>query len=88
MPAYGTPGSMRVSAMQTFLSVLVLLALVAMGVLFIVRVNAQTVGRPTPHRYAHMKESFQQRLHKHAHGAGTETRTTGPPPSREPGDDR
>ncbi|WEB41691.1 hypothetical protein MOV08_22070 [Streptomyces yunnanensis] len=74
--------------MQTFLSVLVLLALVAMGVLFIVRVNAQTAGRPTPHRYAHMKESFQQRLHKHAHGAGTGTRTTGPPPSREPGDDR
>lgn len=80
---------MRVSAMQTFLSVLVLLALIAMGVLFLIRVNAQTVGRPTPHRYAHLKESVQHRLHKRSHGAGPGTRTTtGPPPSREPDDDR
>ncbi|MFB6602662.1 hypothetical protein ACFCXR_10475 [Streptomyces noursei] len=74
--------------MQTFLSVLVLLALIALGVLFLIRVNAQTVGRPTPHRYAHLKESFQQRLHKHPHGAGPGAHPTGPPPSRESGDDR
>ncbi|MFB7635686.1 hypothetical protein ACFC0M_32690 [Streptomyces sp. NPDC056149] len=80
---------MRVNAMQTFLSVIVLLALVAMGVLFIVRVNGQTAGRPAPHRYAHLKESFGQRRHKRAHDARPEARTTGPaPPTREPDDDR
>ncbi|WP_344574727.1 hypothetical protein [Streptomyces lunalinharesii] len=88
MPASRVPETLRVSAMQTFLSVLVLLALIALGVLFLIRVNAQTVGRPTPHRYAHLKDSFQQRLHKHPHGAGPGAHPTGPPPSREPGDDR
>ncbi|MCK7623798.1 hypothetical protein MUU72_11935 [Streptomyces sp. RS10V-4] len=74
--------------MQTFLSVLVLLALIAMGVLFLLRVNAQTSGRPTPHRYTHLKESFQHRLHhRHGHETGTDPQArTGspPPPSREP----
>ncbi|WP_234430856.1 hypothetical protein [Streptomyces sp. NRRL F-4489] len=72
--------------MQTFLSVLVLLALIAMGVLFLLRVNAQTSGRPAAHRYAHWKESFQHRLHhRHGQDTGPRTRTGGPPPSsREP----
>ncbi len=79
---------MRVSAMQTFLSVLVLLALIVLGVLFLIRVNDQTVGRPAPHRYTHLKETFQRRLHRHPHGVAPGPHTTGPPPSREPDDHR
>ncbi|MEW1657462.1 MULTISPECIES: hypothetical protein [unclassified Streptomyces] len=80
---------MRVSAMQTILSLIVLVALVAVGVLFLARVNAQTAGRPTPHHYAHMKESLHERLHKHAHGDRQETHPTGPPPPpREPDEHR
>ncbi|QHC20171.1 hypothetical protein GR130_00645 [Streptomyces sp. GS7] len=77
------------STMQTFLTVIVLLALVAMGVLFIARVYAQQAGRPNPHRYAHLWESFQHRLHRHPHGAHPGPHPAGPPPpSRDTGHDR
>ncbi|MFF4603697.1 hypothetical protein ACFY12_13295 [Streptomyces sp. NPDC001339] len=67
--------------MQTLLTVVVLLALVALGVLFIHRVNAQTAGRmATHHRYADWKRSMRQRVHGRPYdGARPGPRTTGPP---------
>ncbi|MGX1755446.1 hypothetical protein ACWIG5_00750 [Streptomyces lydicus] len=51
--------------MQTLWTVIVLLALVALGALFIARVNAQGTGRMAPHRYADWKQSLRDRKHKH-----------------------
>ncbi|MCZ1008887.1 hypothetical protein O1L68_21245 [Streptomyces lydicus] len=51
--------------MQTLWTVIVLLALVALGALFIARVNAQGTGRMAPHRYADWKQSLRNRKHKH-----------------------
>ncbi|WP_328385835.1 hypothetical protein OHS81_18425 [Streptomyces sp. NBC_00400] len=53
--------------MQTLWTVVVLLALVALGALFIARVNAQGTGRMAPHRYADWKHSLQNRKHKPPH---------------------
>ncbi|WP_129295424.1 hypothetical protein [Streptomyces lydicus] len=55
----------EVSTMQTLWTVIVLLALVALGALFIARVNAQGTGRMAPHRYADWKQSLRNRKHKH-----------------------
>lgn len=71
----------EVSTMQTLWTVVVLLALVALGALFIARVNAQGVGRMQTHRYADWKQSVRQRMHKRPHDeAGSEAPAAGPPP--------
>ncbi|MEU3988346.1 hypothetical protein OG301_18640 [Streptomyces platensis] len=67
--------------MQTLWTVVVLLALVALGALFIARVNAQGIGRMPTHRYADWKQSVRQRMHKRPHDeAGSEAPAAGPPP--------
>ncbi|WP_414504384.1 hypothetical protein [Streptomyces sp. NEAU-L66] len=67
--------------MQTLWTVVVLLALVALGALFIARVNAQGTGRMPTHRYADWKQSVRQRRHKRPHDeARPETPAAGPPP--------
>lgn len=53
--------------MQTLWTVVVLLALVALGALFIARVNAQGTGRMAAHRYADWKQSLRDRKHKQPH---------------------
>ncbi|GAU66540.1 hypothetical protein SSP35_03_01880 [Streptomyces sp. NBRC 110611] len=74
--------------MQTLLTVVVLLAMVALGVLLIHRVNAQTAGRmATHHRYADWKRSMRERAHKRPHhDARPGSRTTGPPPPSDESD--
>ncbi|MFG2830862.1 hypothetical protein ACGFWI_25875 [Streptomyces sp. NPDC048434] len=67
--------------MQTLWTVVVLLALVALGALFIARVNAQGAGRMAGHRYADWKQSMRQRKHKRPHDdAHPGTPVPGPPP--------
>ncbi|UKY51324.1 hypothetical protein [Streptomyces inhibens] len=67
--------------MQTLLTVAVLLALVALGALFIARVNAQGAGRMATHRYADWKQSLRQRMHKRPRdGAHRGPHVAGPPP--------
>ncbi|MFG2095927.1 hypothetical protein [Streptomyces sp. NPDC048612] len=67
--------------MQTLWTVVVLLALVALGALFIARVNAQQTGRMPTHRYADWRESVRHRRHKRPQGeAHPETPAAGPPP--------
>ncbi|SEE75741.1 hypothetical protein SAMN05428954_3775 [Streptomyces sp. 2112.3] len=68
--------------MQTLWTVVVLLALVALGALFIARVNAQGAGRMAPHRYADWKQSLRGRKHKPPHehdDAHPEAPPAGPP---------
>lgn len=50
--------------MQTLWTVVVLLALVALGALFIARVNAQGAGRMAGHRYGDWKQSIRLRKRK------------------------
>lgn len=50
--------------MQTLWTVVVLLALVGLGALFIARVNAQGAGRMPGHRYEDWKQSLRDRRHK------------------------
>ncbi|MGA5560263.1 hypothetical protein ACPCUV_03630 [Streptomyces platensis] len=67
--------------MQTLWTVVVLLALVALGALFIARVNAQGAGRMQTHRYADWKQSVRQRRHRRPHDdAASEAPAAGPPP--------
>ncbi|MCL7490160.1 MULTISPECIES: hypothetical protein [Streptomyces] len=67
--------------MQTLLTVVVLLALVALGALFIARVNAQGTGRMATHRYTDWKQSMRQRKQKRPHDAAhSESPAAGPPP--------
>lgn len=67
--------------MQTLLTVVVLLALVALGALFIARVNSQGAGRMATHRYSDWKQSMRQRKHKRPHDdAHAESPAAGPPP--------
>ncbi|MFG2284580.1 hypothetical protein ACGFOU_00630 [Streptomyces sp. NPDC048595] len=74
--------------MQTLLTVVVLLALVALGALFIARVNAQQTGRMATHRYADWKQSVRHRMHKRPRGGGRAgPRVAGPPPSGKAGSD-
>ncbi|MFJ9409200.1 hypothetical protein [Streptomyces sp. NPDC101393] len=76
--------------MQILLTVIVLLALVALGVLFIVRVNAQQAGRLAGHKYASLRPSFRLRMRKRSHGGGAHpgAHAAGPPPpTRRTGDD-
>ncbi|MDT0455733.1 hypothetical protein RM550_08270 [Streptomyces sp. DSM 41527] len=77
--------------MQTLWTVVVLLALVALGALFIARVNAQGAGRMAPHRYADWKQSLRGRKHKPPHdhddahpGAPTAGAPTAGPPTAGP----
>ncbi|MFC9236072.1 hypothetical protein ACFTZK_06350 [Streptomyces decoyicus] len=74
--------------MQTLLTVVVLLALVALGALFIARVNAQGAGRMATHRYTDWKQSMRQRKHKRPHDAAdSESPAAGPsPPPGKAGD--
>ncbi|MFF8788969.1 hypothetical protein [Streptomyces sp. NPDC015125] len=66
--------------MQTLWTVVVLLALVALGALFIARVNSQGAGRMSPHRYADWKQSLRNRKHKQPHDdAHPEPPVAGPP---------
>ncbi|MFE1174424.1 hypothetical protein [Streptomyces sp. NPDC058773] len=76
--------------MQTLWTVVVLLALVALGAVFIARVNAQQAGRMHTHRYADWKRSVRRRKHKQPHGeAHPGTPAAAPPPaSGEAGNDR
>ncbi|MGW1835888.1 hypothetical protein [Streptomyces sp. BBFR2] len=78
--------------MQTAVSVLVLLALIALGVLFLARVNAQRAGRMATHKYATLQPSFRLRMRKWPHGGGSRPgpHAAGPPPptSGGRGDDR
>lgn len=77
-----TEGFGEVSTMQTLLTVVVLLALVALGALFIARVNAQQAGRMATHRYADWKQSLRQRRHKRPRGESRSgPQAAGPPPS-------
>ncbi|RXS86881.1 hypothetical protein EST92_04925 [Streptomyces sp. TM32] len=67
--------------MQTLWTVVVLLALVALGVLIIARVNAQSTGRMAHHRYADWKQSRRRRKQQRQGGApppGADI--AGPPP--------
>ncbi|MEU9122497.1 hypothetical protein AB0C96_21990 [Streptomyces sp. NPDC048506] len=76
--------------MQTLLTVVVLLALVVLGALFIARVNAQQAGRMATHRYADWKQALRQRRHKRSHGeVPSEPHLAGPPapPSSKAGND-
>lgn len=70
--------------MQTLLTVVVLLALVALGALFIARVNAQQAGRMANHRYTDWKQSLRQRRHKRSRG-GTHSEPHAAGPSRSSG---
>ncbi|MGW1377099.1 hypothetical protein ACWD6P_22925 [Streptomyces sp. NPDC002446] len=70
--------------MQTLLTVVVLLALVGLGALFIARVNAQQAGRMATHRYADWMQSMRQRMHRGPRGGA---RPAGPPPSGKAGSD-
>ncbi|MCB5908628.1 hypothetical protein [Streptomyces pinistramenti] len=79
--------------MQTVLTVVVLLALVALGALFIVRVNAQQAGRLATHKYASLMPSFRLRMRKGTRGGAAHpgAHEAGPPPpssSRRPGSQR
>ncbi|WP_246103482.1 hypothetical protein [Streptomyces piniterrae] len=77
--------------MQTLLTVIVLLALVALGALFIARVNAQTTGRLATHRYAALRPSFRLRLRKRPHGDTSHPgphQAGPPPPTPQTGDDK
>ncbi|MFD9817212.1 hypothetical protein [Streptomyces sp. NPDC059080] len=68
--------------MQIALTVVVLLALVALGVLFLARVNAQRAGRMATHKYATLQPSFRLRMRKWPHGGGSRPgpHAAGPPP--------
>ncbi|MFG2862742.1 hypothetical protein [Streptomyces sioyaensis] len=67
--------------MQTLWTVVVLLALVALGVLFLARLNAQNIGRMPHHRYADWKRSRRQRRQQGQDDAPrTGAQMTGPPP--------
>ncbi|AOP50888.1 hypothetical protein [Streptomyces lydicus] len=75
--------------MQTLLTVVVLLALVGLGALFIARVNAQQTGRMASHRYADWRASMRQRRRRRPHGdapPGPQV-ASAPPPSGKPGND-
>ncbi|MEW1749172.1 hypothetical protein ACIQU1_04975 [Streptomyces angustmyceticus] len=70
--------------MQTLWTVVVLLALVGLGALFIARVNAQGTGRMPTHRYEDWKQSIRERRHKRP---DDDTRPEPPvPPDRAGGD--
>ncbi|GES31698.1 hypothetical protein AB0G60_12045 [Streptomyces angustmyceticus] len=70
--------------MQTLWTVVVLLALVGLGALFIARVNAQGTGRMPTHRYEDWKQSIRDRKHKPPDdGSGPEPPA---PPDRAGGD--
>ncbi|MFJ5799510.1 hypothetical protein [Streptomyces decoyicus] len=71
--------------MQTLLTVVVLLALVALGALFIARVNAQGAGRMATHRYTDWKQSMRQRKHKRPHDEAGHESPLSSPPSPPPG---
>ncbi|GLW16862.1 hypothetical protein ACFXN2_13735 [Streptomyces kronopolitis] len=66
--------------MQTLWTVVVLLALVALGALFLARLNAQNTGRMPHHRYADWKESRRLRKRQQAEAAGSGPHVAGPPP--------
>ncbi len=75
--------------MQTLLTVVVLLALVGLGALFIARVNSQQAGRMASHRCADWRESIRQRRHRRPRGdapPGPQVASS-PPPSGKPGND-
>ncbi|MFI7102045.1 hypothetical protein ACIBK8_22115 [Streptomyces sp. NPDC050161] len=79
--------------MQTVVTVIVLLALVALGVLFIARVNAQQAGRLATHKYAALLPSFRLRMRKGSRGGAAHpgAHAAGPPPPsppRRPGSQR
>ncbi|MGX1848899.1 hypothetical protein OIU91_22755 [Streptomyces sp. NBC_01456] len=66
--------------MQTLWTVVVLLALVGLGVLFLARLNAQNTGRMPHHRYADWKASRRLRRQQQAEAARGGPRMAGPPP--------
>ncbi|MFF9482821.1 hypothetical protein [Streptomyces sp. NPDC014733] len=68
--------------MQIALTVVVLLALIALGVLFLARVNAQQAGRMATHKYATLQPSFRLRMRRWPHGGGSRPgpHAAGPPP--------
>ncbi|MFD8543709.1 hypothetical protein [Streptomyces sp. NPDC059649] len=70
--------------MQTLLTVAVLLALIALGALFIARVNAQQTGRPATHRYADWMQSMRQRAHRRPRDGARPGPLPGPPPPAPP----
>ncbi|MFG2528412.1 hypothetical protein [Streptomyces sp. NPDC048516] len=70
--------------MQTLWTVIVLLALVALGALFIARVNAQGAGRMAPHRYADWRHSLRDRKHNQPHDDAHPGPPVAGPPVAEP----
>ncbi|MFF8309461.1 hypothetical protein ACF05W_02740 [Streptomyces lydicus] len=75
--------------MQTLWTVIVLLALVGLGALFIARVNAQQTGRMASHRYADWRESIRQRRQRRPREdapPGPQVASS-PPPSGKPGNE-
>ncbi|MFI2187435.1 hypothetical protein [Streptomyces sioyaensis] len=67
--------------MQTLWTVVVLVALVALGVLFLSRLNGQNTGRMPHHRYADWKRSRRQRRQAQQDVTPhTGADTAGPPP--------
>ncbi|MEU5546697.1 hypothetical protein AB0G85_30560 [Streptomyces sioyaensis] len=71
----------EVSTMQTLWTVVVLLALVALGVLLLARLNAQNTGRMAHHRYADWKQSRRLRKQQRQGGAPPPgAHMAGPPP--------
>ncbi|BDM73607.1 hypothetical protein HEK616_70940 [Streptomyces nigrescens] len=70
--------------MQTLLTVVVLLALIALGALFLARLNAQQIGRMSTHRYADWKQSMRQRIRRRPRDASHQGPLAGPPPPTPP----
>ncbi|MFI0905893.1 hypothetical protein ACH4TE_20515 [Streptomyces sioyaensis] len=71
----------EVSTMQTLWTVVVLLALVALGALFIARVYAQNAGRMEHHRFADWNRSRRLRKQQRQGGAPPpDAHMAGPPP--------
>ncbi|WP_234326565.1 hypothetical protein [Streptomyces sp. NRRL S-337] len=70
--------------MQTLLTVVVLLALIALGALLIARVNAQQAGRMATHRHADRMQSMRQRIRRRQRDGAGPGPLAGPPPSPPP----
>ncbi|MFG2140352.1 hypothetical protein [Streptomyces sp. NPDC048650] len=68
--------------MQIVLTVVVLLALIALGVLLIARVNAQQAGRMATHHHADLHPPFLHRMPKRPQDEALVAPPEPPPPSR------
>ncbi|MFI9050400.1 hypothetical protein [Streptomyces sp. NPDC053427] len=68
--------------MQILLTVVVLLALIALGVLFLARLNGQQAGRMATHHHADLHPPFLHRTPKRPQDEADSEPPQSPPPSR------